>query len=121
MKISELIICITIFCLITIVCLETYTSFERNYKNTEEIIYTSEHVIEFDYKLRTYIDNIYVPYWKNKKNIYEIEKEKIFNMDMNDEYKILSINPIVDNEEEIIGISVLWRYKEKEIETRERF
>ena len=88
MKISELIICITIFCLITIVCLETYTSFERNYINTEEIIYTSEHVIEFDYKLRTYIDNIYVPYWKNKKNIYEIEKEKIFNMPKNSQIPI---------------------------------
>lgn len=121
MKISELIICITIFCLITIVCLETYTSFERNYKNTEEIIYTSEHVIEFDYKLRTYIDNIHVPYWKNKKNIYEIEKEKIFDMGVNYDCKTLSVSPIVDNEEEIIGISVLWRYKEKEIETRERF
>ena len=42
-------------------------------------------------------------------------------MGVNYDCKILSVSPIVDNEEEIIGISVLWRYKEKEIETRERF
>lgn len=121
MRLSELIISIVIFVLIGIVTLESFAIFEMNYKKTEDAIFESEKLIQIDNELRTYITNINLPYWKNKKKICEKERNKIMNLDFGKEYEILSANIIENEKTEIIGISIIWKYRNRRVETKELF
>lgn len=121
MKLSELIISIVIFVLIGVVTLESFTIFEMNYKNTEEAIFESEKLIQIDNKLRTYIGNINIPYWKNKKRICDREINKLMELDFGKKCEILSANIVEDEKTDIIGISIIWKYRNRRIETKELF
>lgn len=120
MKISEVLICIALFILVSVVTAESFIIFNRNYKNTETKIIDAEKIMTFDFMLRKRIEEIEVSYWQNKEKVYEKEKIGFFEMRTEKEFKIMEVEKVKNIDGELIGVVIVWKYKDDVFETKER-
>ncbi len=120
MRISEVLISILIFCLTSICFLQVLPFFSKGEEKTKTGIKDSILILENDEKIRNEIRKIEIPYWKNTDNVYQSYILGIKNNLTLEGAEILSVEAL-KNKGRVEGLKVLWIYKNKKIETEERF
>ncbi|NLM01509.1 MAG: hypothetical protein GX220_08680 [Treponema sp.] len=120
MKISEVLICIALFILVSIATAECFIVFNRNYKNTVTKIIDVQKIITFDCMLRERVEKIEMPYWKNKERIYEKERLALLELNTEKDFAIVSVEKVINMEDELVGVVIVWKYKDDVFETKER-
>ena len=120
MRISEVLISILIFCLTSICFLQVLPFFSKEEEKTKTGIKDSILILENDEKIRNEIRKIEIPYWKNTDNVYQSYILGIKNNLTLEGAEILSVEAL-KNKGRVEGLKVLWIYKNKKIETEERF
>lgn len=120
MRISEVLISILIFCLTSICFLQVLPFFSKGEEKTKTGIKDCILILENDEKIRNEIRKIEIPYWKNTDNVYQSYILGIKNNLTLEGAEILSVEAL-KNKGRTEGLKVLWIYKNKKIETEERF
>lgn len=120
MRISEVLISILIFCLTSICFLQVLPFFSKGEEKTKTGIKDSILILENDEKIRNEIRKIEIPYWKNTDNVYQSYILGSKNNLTLEGAEILSVEAL-KNKGRTEGLKVLWIYKNKKIETEERF
>ena len=120
MRISEVLISILIFCLTSICFLQVLPFFSKGEEKTKTGIKDSILILENDEKIRNEIRKIEIPYWKNTDNVYQSYILGSKNNLTLEGAEILSVEAL-KNKGRVEGLKVLWIYKNKKIETEERF
>lgn len=108
MKLAEIVVCISIFLVMSVICLETFTNVSTKTKSLKQSNSTVNAVIKNDLLLRKKINEIELCYWKNFENETKEELEKIMNNSLMGQAKIISVTSVYDKLHNQYGIKVEW-------------
>lgn len=120
MKISEVLISIIIFSLISVCLLYSLPIFNKAEVNAKSRLNDCVKILETDEKIRNEIREIKIPYWENTEKFCKLHDMEFMNHVVPDGTEILSMDPLIINGK-TEGLRVLWIYKNKTLETEERF
>lgn len=119
MKLTEVLVSLTIFVLVVVVLLETLTIFNINVQNTKKELFVSDIIIETDSKIRETIRNFEISYLENVNQKCDKQLMTIYNLDLDSAIKILEIRKEQTENNEII-IVVSWECGNKILQTVEK-
>ena len=119
MKLTELLVSITIFLLVCICSGECYILFSKTSASLKSNIGSTSILLETDAELRSEIKNIDLPYWKNSKNILEHEKELILIKQRKNEITVHSCEILKTKTEMTNVMKITWSFNGKTYETLE--
>lgn len=119
MKLTEVLVSLTIFVLVVVVLLETLTIFNINVHNTKKELFVSDIIIETDSKIRETIRNFEISYLENVNQKCDKQLMTLYNLDLDSAIKILEIRKEQTENNEII-IVVSWEYGNKILQTVEK-
>ena len=119
MKLTEVLVSLTIFVLVVVVLLETLTIFNINVHNTKKELFVSDIIIETDSKIRETIRNFEISYLENVNQKCDKQLMTLYNLDLDSAIKILEIRKEQTENNEII-IVVSWECGNKILQTVEK-
>jgi len=119
MKLTEVLVSLTIFVLVVVVLLETLTIFNINVQNTKKELFVSDIIIETDSKIRETIRNFEISYLENVNQKCDKQLMTLYNLDLDSAIKILEIRKEQTENNEII-IVVSWECGNKILQTVEK-
>lgn len=120
MRISEVLISITIFALVGICFLNSISVFNKVEFKTKVGMKDCVKILEDDEKIRSEIRKIKIPYWKNTDKLCEAYVTGFKDCVVLNDSEILSVEPLrINGKTE--GLKVLWVYKNTRHETEEKF
>lgn len=121
MKLSEVLISIALYVLVSVCFCESFIYAKKSCKKLYEPALNSEKVLSIDLKVRQNIKSIKIPYWKNAENEIEILKKNIILCDFGKDVKVLKCEEIRSSNGNICGLCVSWSFYSKVYETKENF
>lgn len=119
MKLTEVLVSLTIFVLVVVLLLETLTIFNINVQNTKKELFVSDIIIETDSKIRETIRNFEISYLENVNQKCDKQLMTLYNLDLDSAIKILEIRKEQTENNEII-IVVSWECGNKILQTVEK-
>lgn len=118
MRMTEVLVCILMFVLISVGLMESYISANRNKDRIISRLNDSDFIITTDYKIRKEVWNISIPYWRNIEAEFENMKNELFTSISTDKVYIKNIQ-LVGEQSGFHRVRIVWVYKNTEYETIE--
>ena len=110
MKLTEIVISILIFSIVTVAIGAVYYSNEHNSKKSIVKISEADNLLETDRKIRKIIKSVCFSYLDDGEKEIKHAEEKIY--ETND--KIIDIQLLTDRDNFICGMKVLWTFSDSE-------
>ena len=119
MKLTEIIISIAIFLIVSIVCLETYTNVLSKSDSIKRLIGSTDVVLKNDALIRKEIKSVDLCYWKNFDNEVRDDLARLQFLQLKGGASISSVRKIYDKKVNEYGIRIEWNLNGKEYVTQE--
>ncbi len=119
MKLTEIIISIVIFLIVTVVCLESYTNVLSKTDSIKRLIGATDVVLKNDALIRKEIKSVDLCYWKNFDNEVKDDLARLQFLHLKGSARVASVRTIYDKKINEYGIRVEWNFDGKEYVTQE--
>lgn len=119
MKLTELLICLAIFFMVSVAFLETFTNVRNKLTFIEHNSSEVNMVLENDLLIRKEINNIELCYWKNFDNELKEDCKRLNEIELKGGSKINKISQIYDKSSNRYGVKVEWTFNKKKYVTQE--
>ena len=121
MKLSELLVCIGILLLLSLSFSEALIYAGRSSMKIYEESTLSERLLQTDYRIRTKINSLKIPYWKNADKELKDVRNDFIRMNFSEGIEILECMDKRKPSGKLEGMVIRWRFKGNVYETGENF
>lgn len=113
MKLTEVLISIAVFLIVTVVLTASLINVRRSIAKTEHYSESLMTVMNKDMFVRKTINEIRIPYWKNFDSVFD-EIKKNLEIEFNQQgIHVMSVSTVYDKRNNAEGIRVEWKYNNK--------
>lgn len=119
MKLTEVIISITIFLISVTVFFSCLINIRRNINTSSQSSNSALVVLSIDHSIRNEISKVNITYWKNFENEFSSIAETVRTRCTEKGIEVLNVTPIYDKLNKSEGINVTWSYNGTNYDTKE--
>ena len=119
MKLTEILICIVIFLIVSVVCLESYTNLRSKTDSINKLNISTDVLMKNDSLIRKEIKSVELCYWKCFDNEVKDDLIRMQHLKLQGGANVTSVRKIYDNKIKEYGIQIEWDLNGKKYVTQE--